>query len=94
MYQMASPRLVCLLLLLPACHSAPQQFGASAPAPCCRSDFPGEFGSCLRSEHCAQPTAPHCSAFGYCTQVTNARPLPLTSITFIFSKNNPKTVSK
>ena len=59
-------------------------FGASNPAPCCRweepthtsllsllfrSNFPEEFGSCQANEHCSQPTAPYCSAFGYCTQV-------------------------
>merc|ERR1712025_1510317 len=46
-----------------------QAFGASAPPPCCRSKFPEEYGSCLANEHCAQPTAPYCSAFGYCTQI-------------------------
>merc|ERR1712223_1511604 len=46
-----------------------QYFGASNPAPCCRSNFPEEFGSCQLSEHCSQPTAPHCSAFGYCTRI-------------------------
>jgi len=45
-----------------------QLFGASAPAPCCRSAFPDEYGSCQGPEHCPQPTAPHCSAFGFCTQ--------------------------
>ena len=34
-----------------------------------RSNFPEEFGSCQANEHCSQPTAPYCSAFGYCTQV-------------------------
>merc|ERR1712117_505148 len=43
-------------------------FGASNPAPCCRSKYPDEFGSCQANEHCLQPTAPFCSAFGYCTQ--------------------------
>ena len=37
----------------------------------CRSNFPDEFGSCQVNEHCGQPTAPYCSAFGYCTQVSN-----------------------
>ena len=45
-------------------------FGASNPAPCCRSNFPDEFGSCVSNEHCPQPTAPYCSAFGFCTQVS------------------------
>merc|ERR1712130_271477 len=44
-------------------------FGASNPQPCCRSNFPEEFGSCQANEHCSQPTAPYCSAFGYCTQI-------------------------
>merc|ERR1711976_59552 len=44
-------------------------FGASNPQPCCRSNFPEEFGSCQANEHCAQATAPYCSAFGYCTQI-------------------------
>jgi len=43
-------------------------FGSSNPAPCCRSNFPEEYGSCLNNEHCPQPTAPYCSAFGFCTQ--------------------------
>merc|ERR1712076_345309 len=46
-----------------------QYFGASNPAPCCRSKFPEEFGSCQLAEHCSQATAPYCSAFGYCTQI-------------------------
>merc|ERR1711955_80777 len=45
-----------------------QLFGSSAPAPCCRSSFPEEPGSCLANEHCIQETAPYCSAFGFCTQ--------------------------
>jgi len=45
-----------------------QLFGSSAPAPCCRSSFPDEPGSCLTNEHCIQETAPYCSAFGFCTQ--------------------------
>merc|ERR1712055_1129712 len=45
-----------------------QLFGSVAPAPCCRSGFPEEYGSCLANEHCLQPTAPFCSAFGFCTQ--------------------------
>merc|ERR1712243_454652 len=51
-------------------HTSPYQplFGASNPAPCCRSKFPDEYGSCLNNQHCAQPTAPYCSAFGFCTQ--------------------------
>merc|ERR1712243_254345 len=40
-----------------------QLFGSSAPAPCCRSSFPEEPGSCLANEHCIQETAPYCSAF-------------------------------
>merc|ERR1711981_646061 len=46
-----------------------QYFGASNPAPCCRSNFPEEFSSCQLAEHCTQATAPYCSAFGYCTQI-------------------------
>merc|ERR1712243_551010 len=42
-----------------------QLFGSSAPAPCCRSSFPEEPGSCLANEHCIQETAPYCSAFGF-----------------------------
>jgi len=47
----------------------PYYIGASNPPPCCRSNFPEEFGSCQVNEHCANPVAPYCSAFGYCTQV-------------------------
>merc|ERR1711955_102987 len=31
-----------------------QLFGSSAPAPCCRSSFPEEPGSCLANEHCIE----------------------------------------
>ena len=66
----------------------PYYIGASNPPPCCRSfkilnicikalffhrsNFPEEFGSCQVNEHCANPVAPYCSAFGYCTQVSQA----------------------
>merc|ERR1711892_1435677 len=53
----------------PYIYPSQQNFGASAPPPCCRSNFPEEYGSCLTNEHCPQPTAPYCSAFGYCTQI-------------------------
>jgi len=53
----------------PSPYQTPESlFGASNPAPCCRSNYPEEFGSCLDNSHCSQPTAPYCSAFGFCTQ--------------------------
>merc|ERR1712203_211883 len=61
--------LVLLLVLTALARSQPQYFGASNPAPCCRSDFPDEFGSCRVNGDCPQPTAPYCSAFGYCTHI-------------------------
>jgi len=70
---MVSLTLTVIMVLTTPASSAPQYqqslFGASNPAPCCRSNFPEEFGSCQANEHCSQPTAPYCSAFGYCTQI-------------------------
>merc|ERR1711936_1417780 len=70
--KMASLTLAAVMLVVtPLVTPAPQlqSFGASAPAPCCRSNFPEEFGSCQTNQHCPQPTAPFSSAFGYCTQI-------------------------
>merc|ERR1712048_1167463 len=61
--------LIFLTVLVTTSLARSQSFGASNPAPCCRSNFPEEFGSCQLAKHCTQATAPYCSAFGYCTQI-------------------------
>merc|ERR1712012_822726 len=57
------------LQLSPAVDPSQYYFGASNPQPCCRSNYPEEFGSCQVNDHCLQATAPYCSAYGYCTQI-------------------------